>query len=160
MLSKSLLNRSIKLSLVCSTGTVKKWNSKLAWLKVWPCWDSAQTDTICMVAVRQVPIDIMLGTVYLWEMPSGILLKKKNMHTGAIVAIVPYSNNHVISASKTEVKIWSLSSLLIEEDNSPALKQYTSVLDILAVSLSRNVIAVLTHKNLTLFNGSLTSQPK
>ena len=96
----------------------------------------------------------------MWEMPSGILLRKKNVHTGAIVAIVPYRNNHLISASKTEVKVWSLSSLLIEEDNSPALKQYTSILDIQSVSLSRNVIAVLTHKNLTLLNGSLTAQPK
>ena len=39
-------------------------------------------DTIGMGAARQVPIDVMLGTVYLWEMPSGILSKKKMMHRG------------------------------------------------------------------------------
>jgi hypothetical protein len=88
------------------------------------------------------------------------LLKKKSLHASAIIKILPFRDNHIITVSKTELKIWSLSSLLIEQDSSPALKQYSTILDILSVDHTRNIIAVLTHKSLVLLNGSLSQGHK
>ena len=89
-----------------------------------------------------------------------MLLKKKSLHSSAIVKVIPYSNNHIVTVSKSELKIWPLSSLLLEEDNCPPLKHYNSLLDILSCGISRNIFGVLTHKNLTLLNGSLSHQQK
>lgn len=40
------------------------------------------------------------------------------------------------------------------------MKLHTTVLDIISVGHARNIIAVLTHKNLTLINGGLTSKQR
>lgn len=61
----------------------------------------------------------------------------------------------MVTVSRTEVKVWALSGVLVEEDNSPPLKQYTSLLDILEVAETRGIIAILSHKNLALLLGSL-----
>jgi hypothetical protein len=67
-------------------------------------------------------------------MPNGILIKKKNIHSTAIQHLIQYHNNHIITATKTEVKIWPMSSFFIEVDNTSALKTYSSVLEIVAVA--------------------------
>jgi hypothetical protein len=56
----------------------------------------------------------MTGNLYYWELPTGILIKKKSLHPTAIITILAFKQNHLITASKNEIKIWSLYSLLIE----------------------------------------------
>jgi hypothetical protein len=74
------------------------------------------------------------GNLYYWELPTGILLKKKSLHPTAMISILHFKQNHLITVSKAEVKIWSLYSILIEEDNSPSIKQFNSLLDIVGVA--------------------------
>lgn len=100
------------------------------------------------------------GNLYFWEMPNGILIKKKNIHSSEIRHVIDYHNNHIITATKTEIKVWPLSSFFIEVDNTSALKTYTSVLEIVAVAEERNILAVLTHKSITFLQLSLQTNSK
>jgi hypothetical protein len=58
------------------------------------------------------------------------------------------------------VKIWPLSSFFIEADHNSALKTYTSVLEIISLAESRNILVVLTHKSVTFLQLSLQSNSK
>ena len=100
------------------------------------------------------------GNLYVWELPNGILIKKKMVHSTEVKHVLEYENHHVITASKNEVKIWPLSSLFIEVDHSSALKTYTSVLDIISVGHARNILAVMTHKSVSFLQLSLQSTTK
>lgn len=68
-------------------------------------------------------------------------------------------NHHLLTASPQEVKIWPMASILID-DHSAALKSYSSVLEIVAVAESRNLLAVLTHKSLSLLQLSIEGNSK
>lgn len=53
------------------------------------------------------------GVVYLWEMPCGLLLAKKNTNGEEINSIIEYKDGHLITVSKSEVHLWPLSAMLI-----------------------------------------------
>jgi hypothetical protein len=40
------------------------------------------------------------GNLYFWELPSGLLLRKKLLHATEVRRIVEYRNNHLITASR------------------------------------------------------------
>jgi hypothetical protein len=61
-------------------------------------------------------------------MPGGILLKKKAIHSAEIRAVIEYKNNHLLTVSKNEAKLWALSSFFIESESTIPLKQYASIL--------------------------------
>jgi hypothetical protein len=52
-------------------------------------------------AASPVLLSTILGNAYLWEVPSGLLLKKKPLHSSGIIKILPYKDNHILSVSKT-----------------------------------------------------------
>jgi hypothetical protein len=93
-------------------------------------------------------------------MPNGILIKKKMVHSTEVKHVFEYHNHHIITASKSEVKVWPLASLFIDVDHSTALKTYTSVLEIISAAESRNILVVLTHKSVAFLQLSLQSSSK
>ena len=100
------------------------------------------------------------GNLYFWELPSGLLIRKKVVHASEVRRILEYRNHHIITASRNEVKVWPLSSLFIEVEHSAALKTYSSVLDIVDVAESRNILAVLTNKSVSFLQLSLDPASK
>jgi hypothetical protein len=74
--------------------------------------------------------------------------------------VLEFSSHHLITASRSEVKLWPLSSLFIELDNASPLKTYSSVLEIVAVAESRNLLVVLTHKSVSFLQLSLQADSK
>ena len=93
-------------------------------------------------------------------MPSGLLLRKRSVHSSVIIKIMEYKSNHLVTVSKNEVKIWGLSGIVMEEESVPALKQYNSLLDILDCWMGRKILLVLTNQGLTLLNGSISQNNK
>jgi hypothetical protein len=100
------------------------------------------------------------GNLYFWELPSGLLVRKKLVHATEVRRVLEYRNHHIITASRNEVKVWPLASLFIDLDHSAALKTYASVLDIVEVAESRNILAVLTHKSVAFLQLSLDPTTK
>lgn len=74
------------------------------------------------------------GNLYFWELPSGMLIKKKLVHSTEVKQVLEYRNNHLITASRNEVKVWPMASLFIEPEHSSPLKSYVSVLEIVALA--------------------------
>lgn len=93
-------------------------------------------------------------------MPGGILLKKKAIHSAEIRAVIEYKNNHLLTLSKNEAKLWALSSFFIEAESTIPLKQYASILEIVSAAESRNILALLTHKSLSFLQCSLQPTQK
>lgn len=56
--------------------------------------------------------------------------------------------------------MWALSSLLIESETSTAFKNYSSILEIKQSCFLRNVVCLLTQKNITFLQCSLRSDTK
>lgn len=68
------------------------------------------------------------GNLYFWELPSGLLVRKKAVHSAEVRHVLEYEGHHLITASRNEIKLWPLSSLFIDTDHASALKSYSSVL--------------------------------
>lgn len=139
-------------------------------LSVW-CYDAQEAELRVSMAETMTALLVsadghyligggVTGNLYVWELPNGILIKKKMVHATEVKQVLEYENHHIVTASKNEVKIWPLSSFFIEADHSSALKTYTSVLDIVSVGHARNILAVLTHKSLTFLQLSLQPSTK
>jgi WD40 repeat protein len=54
------------------------------------------------------------GNLYVWELPTGILIKKTSCHSGEIRKIIEYKPGYLMTCTQKEVKIWSLSSFYLE----------------------------------------------
>lgn len=52
------------------------------------------------------------GSIFVWEIPSGLLLRKYTAHSKKIVSIVVDDQLTIVSASQSEVKSWNLWSFL------------------------------------------------
>lgn len=53
------------------------------------------------------------GVLYIWDLPSGILLKKSSVHSNEIKKIINFKSGYLLTVSKNEIKIWVLSSFLL-----------------------------------------------
>lgn len=93
------------------------------------------------------------GSLYVWEMPSGILIKKMAAHSSEVKRIVEYKPGYLMTCSSREIKFWPLLSLYIETERSTPIKTINSVLDIISVEYVRNVIFSLTSKSLVSYIG-------
>ena len=94
------------------------------------------------------------GMVYLWEMPCGLLLAKKNTNGEEIRAVIEYKEGHLITVSKSEVHLWPLSAFFINQEGS-SLKRYHCSEAILKATLTRDILALLSQRTLTLLQCSL-----
>lgn len=73
------------------------------------------------------------GNLYIWEIPTGILIRKASVHGGEVKKIIEYKRGYLMTCSSKEVKIWSLSSFYIERERSTPIKIINSILDIIDV---------------------------
>jgi WD40 repeat protein len=99
------------------------------------------------------------GNLYIWELPSGILIRKVSIHSGEIKKIVEYKSGYLMTSSQKDVKIWSLSSFYIETERSTPIKIVNSILDIIDVEYARNIFIVLTSKSVTSYLGGNEHNP-
>jgi WD40 repeat protein len=53
------------------------------------------------------------GVLYVWDLPSGILLRKLSVHSNEIKKVINFKFGYLLTASKNEVKIWPLSAFLL-----------------------------------------------
>lgn len=87
------------------------------------------------------------GNLHLWELPSGLLLRKRNVHAGAVLDVSEQPGGYLITVGVDCVKMWPMATLVIETETVVCCKCYQSVLSIKAAVLTpTGLLGVLSEK--------------
>jgi len=86
------------------------------------------------------------GTLYVWELPSGLLLRKFPAHNKKIIGIAVDDELCITTASHSEAKVWSMLSVFCDQAKEIRHKQMVNMKDrLLDIKVANGRLLVLSE---------------